>query len=142
MQLLDEASTNEELAVELIQNARPPIVRERFHAVATQRLHNYLASAQSLVEHLVMERYSTRELARITDFVHVARELTDAHIDRLRGRMDKQVDATVRKVQDKMAARQRKLAGIPDRVAAKLNTKQAKLEAKLEKKLGSTRPHD
>jgi DNA-binding MarR family transcriptional regulator len=87
-----------------------------------------------------MERYSTRELARITDFVQMARELTDAHIDRLRGRMDKQIDATVRKVQNKMAAKQRKLEGMPDRVAAKLDAKQAKLERKLGKKLGPRPP--
>jgi DNA-binding MarR family transcriptional regulator len=87
-----------------------------------------------------MERYSTRELARITDFVQMAGELTDAHIDRLRGRMDKQIDATVRKVQNKMAAKQRKLAGIPNRVAAKLDAKQAKLERKLERKLGARPP--
>lgn len=50
--LLEAASTNEELAFELIQNVREPTVREQFHAQTTQRLPNYLASAQSLVDHV------------------------------------------------------------------------------------------
>ena len=50
--LLDAAATNPDLAMELIQNVREPTVRERFHAQLTQRLHNYLASAQSLVDHV------------------------------------------------------------------------------------------
>ncbi len=49
--LLDAAATNEDLAVELIQNVRPPVVRDRFHGRVTQRLHNYLASSESLAEH-------------------------------------------------------------------------------------------
>lgn len=52
LSLLDAAATNEELAIELIQNVREPVVRERFHAATTQRLHNYLASAQSLIDHV------------------------------------------------------------------------------------------
>lgn len=52
VQLLDAAATNEELAFELIQNVREPVVRDRFYAEATQRLHNYLASASSLVDHV------------------------------------------------------------------------------------------
>ncbi len=50
--LLEAASTDESLAFELIQNVREPLIRERFHAVTTQRLHNYLASVQSLVDHV------------------------------------------------------------------------------------------
>jgi extradiol dioxygenase family protein len=49
---LDAAATNEELAIELIQNARKPVVRERFQAETTRHLHNYLASVHSLVEHV------------------------------------------------------------------------------------------
>ncbi len=50
--LLDAAATDETLAIELIQNVRPPIVREQFHRLVAQRLHNYLASAASLVDHV------------------------------------------------------------------------------------------
>jgi hypothetical protein len=50
--LLEQAATDEQLAIELVQNVRPPIVRERFQALVTQRLHNYLASTTSLVDHV------------------------------------------------------------------------------------------
>ncbi len=52
VQLLDRAAEDPTLAMELIQNVREPAVRERFQARATQRLHNYVASAQSLVDHV------------------------------------------------------------------------------------------
>jgi hypothetical protein len=52
VELLDRAAEDPVLAMELIQNVREPAVRERFQARATQRLHNYLASAQSLVDHV------------------------------------------------------------------------------------------
>ncbi len=50
--LLEAAATEEILAVELVQNAQEPIIRDRFHSAMTQRLHNYLASAESLVGHV------------------------------------------------------------------------------------------
>ena len=50
--LLNAAAIDEALAIELVQNVREPIVRDQFHAQVTQRLHNYLASAQSLVDHV------------------------------------------------------------------------------------------
>lgn len=50
--LLEQAATDEQLAIELVQNVRPPVVRERFQALVTQRLHNYLASTTSLVDHV------------------------------------------------------------------------------------------
>jgi hypothetical protein len=50
--LLDAAATNEMLATELVQNVRKPTIRDRFDAALTQRLHNYLAGAQSLVDHV------------------------------------------------------------------------------------------
>jgi hypothetical protein len=40
-----------ELALELMQNERPPVVRERYWAALDQRLHNALASAFTLVDH-------------------------------------------------------------------------------------------
>jgi uncharacterized protein YdiU (UPF0061 family) len=52
VQALEEVSTNEVLAVEMIQNVREPVVRDRFHAILTRRLHNYAASAQSLIDHV------------------------------------------------------------------------------------------
>ena len=50
--LLDAAATNQQLAVELVQNVRAPVVRERFQATVGQRLHNYLASTTTLVDHV------------------------------------------------------------------------------------------
>jgi hypothetical protein len=52
LSLLEAASNDWRLAFELIQNVREPTVRDRFHAQLTQRLHNYLASAASLVDHV------------------------------------------------------------------------------------------
>jgi hypothetical protein len=78
-----------------------------------------------------MERFSTKELATMTDFVRLARELTDAHNDRLRAKMDTKINAAVTKLRNKVAAKQRKLASMPDRLTAKLDAKQAKLEEKI-----------
>jgi len=50
LRLLEAAATDTELAFELVQNVREPTVRDRFHDQVTQRLHNYLASTQSLVD--------------------------------------------------------------------------------------------
>lgn len=50
--LLQLAATNEDLAVELAQNVRAPIVRDQFEALLTRSLHNHLASTMSLVEHV------------------------------------------------------------------------------------------
>jgi hypothetical protein len=49
--LLEKAATDWMLAFELVQNSHDDAERERFHAVTTQRLHNYLASTMSLTEH-------------------------------------------------------------------------------------------
>lgn len=49
--LLERASRDENLAVELIQNVRAPVIRERFQAQVSQRLHNYLAATATLVDH-------------------------------------------------------------------------------------------
>jgi hypothetical protein len=65
--LLRAASTNPELAFELVQNVREPVVRDRFHDELTQRLHNYAASAQSLVE-LVRHLLANREGPIVDDF--------------------------------------------------------------------------
>jgi DNA-binding MarR family transcriptional regulator len=78
-----------------------------------------------------MERFSTKELATMTDFVRLARELTDAHNDRLRAKMDTKINAAVTKLRNKVAAKQRRLASMPDRLTAKLDAKQAKLEEKI-----------
>ena len=50
--LLAAAATNEELAVELVQNVRAPTVRDEFQARTVRALHNYLASSASLVDHV------------------------------------------------------------------------------------------
>lgn len=50
--LLQLAATDEDLAFELAQNVRAPVVRDQFEALLTRRLHNHLASTMSLVEHV------------------------------------------------------------------------------------------
>lgn len=50
--LLEQASSNVGLAFELVQNVHRPDVRDQFQAQMTQRLHNYLASAMTLVDHV------------------------------------------------------------------------------------------
>jgi hypothetical protein len=49
--LLEQVATNPVLALEMIQNVRPPEVRDQFQAAITQRLHNYVAGTMTLVEH-------------------------------------------------------------------------------------------
>jgi DNA-binding MarR family transcriptional regulator len=83
-----------------------------------------------------MERFSTKELAAMIEFVRLARELTDAHNDRLRAKMDTKINAAVTKLRNKVAAKQRKLASMPDRLTAKLDAKQAKLEEKIARARG------
>jgi hypothetical protein len=51
MALLDQAATDIGLATELVQNVRPPQVREQFQAEMLRRLHNYVAAAAALVNH-------------------------------------------------------------------------------------------
>lgn len=50
--LLDAASTNQVLALQLIQNTAAPVVADAFHRELAQRLHNYLAAATSLIDHV------------------------------------------------------------------------------------------
>jgi hypothetical protein len=50
--LLERAANDEDLAIELMQNMYEPVIRERFQAAVTRGLHNYLASAMSLVDHV------------------------------------------------------------------------------------------
>ena len=51
MRLLDEAATNQDLAVELIQNAYDDAIAREFRAEASRLLHNYVAATMTLVEH-------------------------------------------------------------------------------------------
>jgi hypothetical protein len=53
-----------ELAVEMFQNTRPPVIREQVEAAIDQRLHNYVASAVSLVDHSrrLLRRYEGTRL--------------------------------------------------------------------------------
>lgn len=89
--LLDAAATNQDLAFELIQNVRPPIVRDQFQRVVTQRLHNYLASTVSLVDHVrrvmkdrdddIANEFELRKAALLVEqpaipFVHDLRHFT------------------------------------------------------------------
>jgi hypothetical protein len=52
LSLLEAASSDWRLAFELVQNVREPTVREYFHARLTRHLHNYLAAAMSLRDHV------------------------------------------------------------------------------------------
>jgi hypothetical protein len=67
LRLLRAASTDPELAFELVQNVREPVVRDRFHDELTQRLHNYVAGAQSLVD-LVRHLLDNRKGPIVDDF--------------------------------------------------------------------------
>jgi hypothetical protein len=59
LQVLSAIGTDFELAMELVQNVRPPDVRDAVQAELDQRLHNYVASTSSLVDQTrrVVERY-------------------------------------------------------------------------------------
>jgi hypothetical protein len=50
--VLDAPSANPMLALELVQKVRKPVVRDKFRATLDQKLHNYLASAFTLVDHV------------------------------------------------------------------------------------------
>jgi hypothetical protein len=51
LRVLEAAAKDEGLALQIIQNTAPPIVREQFQRLVAQRLHNYLAGAGTVVEH-------------------------------------------------------------------------------------------
>src|SRR6266496_4224101 len=51
MNALDRPSSNPDLALELIQNVRPPNVRTDFFLTLDRLLHNFLASVASLIDH-------------------------------------------------------------------------------------------
>ena len=54
MTLLEQAATDEHLAVELVQNVHAPVVRERFQVLVSQRLLNYLAATSTLADHTLL----------------------------------------------------------------------------------------
>lgn len=56
--LVRQPGQDPDLFDELIQNVRPPVVRERYRGEVTRRLANYIASALALVDHV---RRLTRE---------------------------------------------------------------------------------
>lgn len=51
VKLLMAAGEDENLAVELFQNVRPPVVRQKFELLLTNRLLNYLAANGALIDH-------------------------------------------------------------------------------------------
>lgn len=51
LSLLDRAANDVNLAVELFQNVRRPVVRRRFEGAVMRGLHNYAASAGTVVDH-------------------------------------------------------------------------------------------
>ncbi len=50
--VLDAPNATPMLALELVQNVRKPVIRDKFRATLDQKLHNYLASAFTLVDHV------------------------------------------------------------------------------------------
>ncbi len=65
--LLHGVATGPAAALELMQNVRPPDVADEINAQIDQRLHNYVASAASLIDH-------TRNLFKHYEGRHVAAE--------------------------------------------------------------------
>ena len=51
LDVLNQPANDVQLALELVQNARPPTIREDFYNEMYRWLHNYLASAATLVDH-------------------------------------------------------------------------------------------
>lgn len=50
-ELLGHVGSSTEIGIEMFQNTRPPHVRELVQAQVDQRLHNYVASTSSLIDH-------------------------------------------------------------------------------------------
>jgi hypothetical protein len=63
--LVAAAETNEELALELIQNVRAPVVADEFYSQLDQRLQNMLSAAIALVDHTrrILSKYSETEFS-------------------------------------------------------------------------------
>lgn len=77
--LLERATTDPMLALELVQNAHDDAVRREFQARTSQRLHNYLASTMSLVDH---SRRLLRDVARpLLDEVNERKALLTANLE-------------------------------------------------------------
>jgi hypothetical protein len=66
--LLRQPAADDSLFAELIQNVRPPVVREQYQGELTRRLANYVASALALVEHV--RRLTRRSRAPFMDEFH------------------------------------------------------------------------
>jgi hypothetical protein len=64
--LLEVVEESDEIAIEMFQNTAPPIVREEIEGHIDQRLHNYVSSTASLIDHTrrVLNAYEGSELAR------------------------------------------------------------------------------
>ncbi len=65
VKLLEEPSKNEELSVELMQNVRPPTVREAYTNEVLRSIFNYLSSLSSLVDTgmRLTAKYSDEQMA-------------------------------------------------------------------------------
>lgn len=59
--LIDNIASDPMLAIEMVQNVRPPVVRQQLTAQIDQKLHNYVASSASLIEQTrrLADRYVT-----------------------------------------------------------------------------------
>lgn len=64
--LLAVISNSEDIAIEMFQNTRPPDARREIEARIDQRLHNYVSSSSSLIDHTrrLFNDYKGSELAR------------------------------------------------------------------------------
>jgi DNA-binding MarR family transcriptional regulator len=78
-----------------------------------------------------LERFSMQELLTVIEFLRTARAVTNDHNAMLRTNGDSKLDAKITKLRNKVAAKRRKRAATPDRLRTKLESKQAKLGAKI-----------
>lgn len=79
-ELLERAATDEELAIELIQNVHRADVRERFHDELSRAMHNHAASTATLIDHTrrvvgMTEKSLREEYERRRDVVASAGEV-------------------------------------------------------------------
>lgn len=79
--LLDSPTKNDELIFELIQNVRSQRVKEAFQSEMLRMLHNYIASASSLVDHSrrFIRKYSGSDFGKEYDKKREAVAATPEH---------------------------------------------------------------
>jgi hypothetical protein len=123
LSLLDRVATDQQLAFEMVQNVREPIVRAQYQAAVNRCLHNYLASVKSLIDHstrimrgrtgLVADEFERRKATVVTrpDFCFVrdlrnfvlhrslpalAHRVTWTNVNTADARLDSEVELSVK----------------------------------------------